>query len=115
MILLLSDVTLFPVSIHPLLFKIYLNDFETDLELSKASTYADSIHLTITSNNIENLLENAQREFLNISEWMRIIKLAANHKKTESMLIGHPRKVNKMDVSESLMLNNPEIKLAKKT
>ena len=71
--------------------------------------YADDTHVTITSNNLENLLENAQRELLNISEWMRINKLTANPKKTEYMLIGHPRKVNKLDVSEALILNNSEI------
>ena len=31
------------------------------------------------------------------------------------MLIGQPCKVNKLDVSEPLMLNNSEIKRAKKT
>ena len=36
-------------------------------------------------------------------------------KKTEYMLTGHPRKVNKLDVSEPLILNNSEIKRAKKT
>ena len=99
----------------PLLFIIYLNDFETCLELSKASMYADDTHVTITSNNLENLLENAQRELLNISEWMRINKLSANPKKTEYILIGHARKVNKLDVSEPLMLNKSEVKRAKNT
>ena len=42
-----------------LLFIIYLNDFETCLELSKASMYADDTHFTITSSDLENLLENA--------------------------------------------------------
>ena len=70
--------------------------------------YADDTHVTITSNNLENLLENAQKELLNISEWMKINKLTANPKKTEYMLIGHPRKVNKLDVSEPLILNNSE-------
>ena len=77
----------------PLLFIVYLNDFETYLELSKASMYADDTHVTITHNNLENLLENAPRELLNISEWMRINKLTANPKKTEYMLIGHAHKV----------------------
>ena len=101
--------------VGPLLFIIYLNNFETCLELSKVSMYADDTQVTITSNNLENLLENAQRELLNISERMRINKLTANPKKTEYMLIGHPRKVNKLDVSEPLILNNSEIKRAKKT
>ena len=56
---------------------------------------ADDMHGTITSNNLENLLENSQRELLNISIWMRINKLSANPKKTEYMLIVNPRKVNK--------------------
>ena len=46
---------------------------------------------------------------------MGIHKLTANPKKTEYMLIGHPRKVNKMDVSEPLILNNSEIKRVKQT
>ena len=98
-----------------ILFIIYLYDFETCLELSKASMYADDTHVTITSSKLEILLENAHRELLNISEWMRINKLIASSKKTDYMLISHPRKVNKMDVSEPLMLNNLEIKRAKKT
>ena len=71
--------------------------------------YADDTHVTITSSDLENLLENAQRERLNISEWMRINKLTANPKKTEYILIGYLRKVSKMDVSEPLMLNKSEI------
>ena len=46
---------------------------------------------------------------------MRINKLTANPKKTECMLIGHPRKVNQMDVCELLMLNNSEIKRVMQT
>ena len=73
-----------------LLFIIFMNDFETCLELSKASMYADDTHVTITSNNLENLLENPQRAFINISEWMKINRLTANPKKVEYMKIGHP-------------------------
>ena len=65
--------------------------------------YADDTHATITSSN---LLEDARRELLSISERMRINELTANPKKTEYMLIGHSRKVNKMDVSEPLVLKN---------
>ena len=77
--------------------------------------YVDDTHVTMTSIDIENLLENAQRELQSISEWMRINKMTPNPKKTEYMLIGHPRKVNKMDVSEPLILNNSEIKRVKQT
>ena len=69
------------------------------------SMYAADTHVTITSNDLENLLENAQRELLSISQWMSINKLTANAKKSGYMLIGHPRRVNKIDVSEPLILN----------
>ena len=79
----------------PLLFIVYLNDFATCLELPKASMYAVDTHVTIRSNNPENLLENAQRALLIIAERTRVNKLTANPKKTEYMLIGHPRKIKK--------------------
>ena len=49
-------------------------------------------------------------ELSNISTWMRINKLSANPKKTEYMIIGHPRKINKIEVHEPLRLNDSDIK-----
>ena len=40
----------------PLLFLIYLNDFEKCLEFSRANMYADDTHVPLTSNNIEDLM-----------------------------------------------------------
>ena len=90
----------------PLLFIIYLNDFEKCLEFSRASMYADDTHVTLTSNNVDDLITNAHRELRNISEWMRVNKLSANPKKTEYMIIGHPRRINDVEVSEPLNLND---------
>ena len=74
-----------------------------------------SAHVTLTSFNIEDLLTNAHKELRNISEWMRIIKLSANPKKTEYMIIGHPRRTNKVEISKPLHLNDSEIKRVAKT
>ena len=90
----------------PLLLIIYLNDFEKCLEFSKASMYVDDTHVTLTSNNVDDLITNAQRELRNISEWMRVNKLSANPEKTEYMIIGHPRRINDVEVSEPLNLND---------
>ena len=62
--------------------------------------YANYAHVTMTSSNLENLRENAQRELLDTSEWMRINKPTANPKKTGYMSICHPRKDYKIDVFE---------------
>ena len=93
----------------PLLFIIYLNDFEKCLKVSKAGMYADDTHVTLTSMNIEELVQKAQEELINISEWMRLNKLSANPKKTEYMIIGHPRRTNKVEVHETLRLNDSDI------
>ena len=59
----------------PLLFIIYLNDFEKFLEFSRASVYADDTTIRIVSNDVEKLPCETQQELLNLSEWMRINKL----------------------------------------
>ena len=65
----------------PLLFIIYLNDFEKCLRFSKASVYADGTTITITSNDVEKSLLEAiisQQELPNLSEWIGINKLSLN-------------------------------------
>ena len=37
-------------------------------------------------------------------------KLSANPKKTEYMIIGHPRKINKIEVHEPVRLNDSDLK-----
>ena len=54
--------------------------------------YADDTEITISSSNQVELIETAQAELLNISEWMRINKLSLNPTKTECMIIDHPRR-----------------------
>ena len=51
----------------------------------------------------------------NISEWMRVNKLSANPQKTDYMIIGHPRRTNKVEISQPLHLNDSEIKRVTKT
>ena len=67
----------------PLLFIIYLNDFEKCLIDSKAGLYADDTHISVVSTTVENLIQKAQMELSNISTWMRINKVSANPKKIE--------------------------------
>ena len=69
----------------PLLFIIYLNDFERSLEFSKANIYADDTNVTIASNDIEKLVADAQEELLNISEWLRVSKLKSQPLKNRAL------------------------------
>ena len=58
--------------------------------------YADDTHVTVTSDSIEELFESAREEVMNISEWMRINKLSIDPQKAEYLIIGHPRRTNKI-------------------
>ena len=99
----------------PLLFIIYLNDLEKCLKFSRASIYADDTSITIASDDVAKLFEDAHQELSNLSEWMRVNKLSPNPKKTEFMIIGHPLKTKNLELPEVLKLNNSDIKRVDKT
>ena len=65
----------------PLLFILYLNDFEGCLQFSCASIYADDTHVTSASSDIEELIQMTREELENIADWMRVNKLSANPQK----------------------------------
>ena len=98
-----------------LLFIIYINDFESCLRQDKAGMYADDSHVTLTSDNMEELLERVQEEVRNISESMRIKKLNINPQNTEYIIIEHPRKINKISSHRPLTSNSSESKMVKET
>ena len=52
---------------------------------------------------------------LDLSVWMRINKLSANPQETEFMIIGYPLKAKHLNLSESLVLNNHNIKRVAQT
>ena len=71
----------------PLLFILYLNDFETCLKFSKANLYANDTKISLSSNEIGDVIQNFQAELENISEWMRINELSIHPEITEFMAI----------------------------
>ena len=93
----------------PLLFIIYLNDFEHCLKHSRANMYADDTEITISSNNQAELIEKAQAELSNIAKWMRINKLSLNPTKTEYMIIDHPCTKKKGELLPQLFINREKI------
>ena len=99
----------------PLLFIIYLNDLEKCLNFSRASIYADDASITIASDDVAKLVEDAHQELSNIAELMRVNKLSPNPNKTEFMIIGHPLKTKNLELPEVLKINNSDIKRVNKT
>jgi len=95
--------------LDPHLFIIYLNDFESCLDFSKADMYADETHTTIVSNDVTELMSMTKKELLNISDWLRVNELCANPQKT---MYGywHQHRIDRINDLPPLKLNDGEIK-----
>ena len=99
----------------PLLFLLYVNDFENCLEYMTPHMYADDACVTIASENLNDLITDVKSELENILNWMSIKKLSLNVGKSEFMVVGHRRKLNRVDNELSnLVLNNEAIKRLEK-
>ena len=85
-------------------------DFENSLQYSRASIYADDTNVTIASDDIQRMIDNASQEMLSLSEWMRINKLSPNPQKTEFMIIGYPIKAKHPSLHENLVFDNHNVK-----
>ena len=59
----------------PLLFTLYINDFENCLENMNPNMYADDTCVNIASKNLNGLLTDLKNELENILNWMRIKNL----------------------------------------
>ena len=75
---------------------------------------ADDTHTKIVSNDIAQLMRTT-KELLNISDWLRVNKLSASPQKTEFMVIGHQRRIKKINDLPPLELNDSEIKHVRKS
>ena len=73
------------------------------LQNSTASIYADGKHITTVLDNAEKLVSNAQQEFLNLFEWMRINKVIPKLQKTDYMVTGHTCKTNALHMPGKLI------------
>ena len=99
----------------PLLFLLYVNDFENFLEYMTPNMYADDTCVAVASGNRNDLITDVKNELENISNWMRINKLIVNASKSEFMVVGFRRKLNRVgNELSNLVLNNAVIKRVEK-
>ena len=99
----------------PLLFILYLNDFESCLKFSKANLYADDTEVSFPSNELSDVMRNFQAELKSISKWMRMNKLSIHPEKTEFIVIDHPRRQRKLPELQPFYLDNIRLKQFHKT
>ena len=94
----------------PLLFILYVNDFERCLENCTPNMYADDTSVTCFAEDMEELCNDLQNELINISDWMRQNKMSLNTKKSEFMIIGHKRQLTRIQNPIRLDISGEELK-----
>ena len=86
----------------PLLFLIYINDFQNCLENSNLIMYADDTNVFIKEKNINTLHARAQNELINVSKRLSANKLTLNINKTKYIMFTSRKK--RLPVNDSLKL-----------
>ena len=99
----------------PLLFIIHINDFEKCLKISKPNMYADDTSISYASNEINELFNEIKGKVDLVSSWLRQRKLSLNAEKSEFMLIGHPKQLNKAKGFPDLDVYDKKLCRAQKT
>ena len=98
----------------PLLFILYVNDFEQCLNKCTTNMYADDTSVTCSAEDIDELCNDLRTEVDNIAEWLRQNKLSLNTDKTECMVVGHKRQTNRIQGPLEVNINGGPIKRVKK-
>ena len=75
----------------PLLFIIYVNDFNNCMEFSSNISFADDTNVFIVDNQLQTLYEKGNQELKNIDNWMIANKLSINTNKTNCILFQTPK------------------------
>ena len=96
----------------PLLFILYVNDFEQCLKKCTPNMYADDTSVTCSGEDIYDLCNDLKAEIENITEWLRQNKLSLNTAKTEYMVVGHKRQTNQIPGLLEVNVNGEPIKRA---
>ena len=71
----------------PLLFLIYINDLPNSLEYATLRMLADDSNATVSGKNAFKVLNNTNRDMVNLRKWLIANRLSPNASKTEYMLI----------------------------
>jgi len=74
----------------PLLFLIYINDFQCATEF-QSFLFADDTSLFMSGNNLENIQIKSQAELHRVEEWFKANKMQLNSKKTRFIIFNLPK------------------------
>ena len=93
----------------PLLFILYMNDFNNCLQFSSSISFADDTNVFISGINSKEIFNKANLELTNIHKWMTANKLTINKTKTKYILF-NPGNNRNYDQSLSIKIGGQLIK-----
>ena len=70
----------------PLPFLLYVNDLHNSVKYSKTYHFADDTSVILSSNSLEILYKQVNKDLFNLSNWLKANKLSLNVKKTELVI-----------------------------
>ena len=95
----------------PLLFLIYVNDFQNCVKFSSNVSFADDTNVFLSGRNIQSVYDQGNKKLSNIDNWVLANKLTVNVKKTKCILFKtcNPCKSRKATQTSELKLRNEVI------
>ena len=97
----------------PLLFILYINDIVHCSKLLYFTLFADDTNLLAADRDLENLIQILNTELDKLSQWFKANKLSLNIKKTNFMVFGKRKTVNRRKIQ--LKIDGVEIDQATQT
>ena len=88
--------------LRPLLFLIYINDFQNCLENSNLIMYADDTNVFIKEKNVNTLYARAQNKLIKTAKWLTANKFTLNINETKHIMFASRKK--RIQVNDSLKL-----------
>jgi hypothetical protein len=89
----------------PLLFLLYINDIANSSEILKFILYADDTNIFYCCEDIQELSAIVNRELISVVQWFKSNRLSVNLKKTNFIIFGNRKKINKIKNFEILLDN----------
>ena len=109
-----NDITILVLQesiLGPLLFILYINDFNNCLQFISSFSFADDTNVFISRINSEEIFNQANLELTNIIEWMAANKLTINKTKTKFLLF-NPGNSKNYDQSLSIKIGGQLIRVS---
>ena len=87
----------------PLLFILYVNDLPHAINRSTVKQYADDTTMSLASDDVCSLEEGLAGDLEGVTRWVKANKLKLNVKKTQLLLLGRRKGVQRMEQAEIRM------------